>query len=181
MNGLLQLIVRRIYSAAVIIVFLTLAMFILQHLSHTSPVHSYLGAGASAAAVAAETRKLGLNQPMIDQYFHYLANLVHGNLGISYRLREPVSSNIRQFLPATVELAGYAMLIALVLAVVLGVAGAARWRGAGIFRAIMLCGSSTPPFCWRSSVSCSSPASSVGCRRPAGRACSILRRVRRDC
>jgi peptide/nickel transport system permease protein len=57
-----------------------------------------------------------------------------------------VTTDIGQFLPATAELAIYAMGLALVLAVVLGIAGAARWRGAGIFRFVMLAGSSTPPF-----------------------------------
>lgn len=146
MSALGQLVVRRILSAVAIIVFLTLALFVLQHLSHTNPVHAYLGAGASSAAVAAETHKLGLDQPLVAQYFHYLDNLVHGNLGVSYRTRDPVVSDLRTFLPATAELALYAMLIALVLAVILGVAGAARWRGAGVFRAVMLTGSSTPPF-----------------------------------
>jgi peptide/nickel transport system permease protein len=146
MSEMVQLIVKRLLSAVAIIIFLTLALFVLQHISHTSPVHSYLGAGASAAAVAAETRKLGLDRPLPDQYFHYLNNLIHGNLGISYRTRRPVTTDIRQFLPATVELAMYAMGLALVLAVVLGVAGAARWRGSGVFRFVLLAGSSTPPF-----------------------------------
>lgn len=146
MSALLQLIVRRLLSAIAIILFLTLALFVLEHLSHTNPVHSYLGAGASAAAVAAETRKLGLNHPLLVQYFNYLGNLVHGNLGISYRTRDPVTSDIARFLPATAELAVYAMILALILAVVLGVAGAARWRGAGVFRFVMLAGSSSPPF-----------------------------------
>lgn len=146
MTGLLQLIVRRILSAVAIILFLTFALFVLEHISHTNPVHSYLGAGASAAAVAAETRRLGLDRPLDVQYLHYLGNLLHGNLGISYRTRDPVTSDLGRFLPATAELALYAMGLALVLAVVLGVAGAARWRGAGVFRFVMLAGSSTPPF-----------------------------------
>lgn len=144
--ALAQLIVRRLLSAVVIILFLTLALFGLQHLSHESPVHSYLGAGASAAAVAAETRKLGLDRPLFDQYASYLNGLLHGNLGVSYRTRDPVTSDLGRFLPATVELALYSMLLALGLATILGVAGAARWRGAGVFRFLMLCGSSTPPF-----------------------------------
>jgi len=146
MSGIAQLIVRRIISAVAIIIFLTLVLFVLQHLSHTNPVHSYLGAGASASAVAAETRKLGLDQPLLSQYVHYLDNLVHGNLGVSYRTRDPVTSDLGHFLPATAELAAYSMGLALVLALVLGVAGAGRWRGAGVFRFVLLSGSSTPPF-----------------------------------
>jgi peptide/nickel transport system permease protein len=146
MGALLQLIVRRILSAVVIIVFLTLVLFVLQHLSHESPVHSYLGAGASATAVAAETHKLGLDRPLLDQYFSYLNGLIHGNLGVSYRTRDPVTTDLKQFVPATLELAVYAMALAIVLASILGIAGAARWRGAGVFRFVMLAGSSTPPF-----------------------------------
>ncbi len=146
MSALLQLVVRRILSAVVIILFLTLVLFVLEHLSHESPVHSYLGAGASAAAVAAETHKLGLDRPLLDQYFSYLNGLAHGNFGVSYRTRDPVASDLKQFLPATLELALYSMALAIVLACILGIAGAARWRGSGVFRLVMLAGSSTPPF-----------------------------------
>lgn len=139
-------ITKRLGAALVIIVFLTFAMFLLQHLSHSDPVHALLGAGASQAAVRAETHKLGLDQPLLNQYFHYLGNLVQGDLGTSYRTRQPVVSDLGQYLPATLELSLYSLLLAGVLGLVLGVGGAGRWRGAGLFRLILIAGAATPPF-----------------------------------
>ena len=137
---------RRIGAALLIIVVLTMAMFLLQRLSHTSPVHALLGAGASQAAVRAETHKLGLDQPLLTQYLHYLGQLLHGNLGTSYRTRQPVRTDLGHYLPATLELSSYALALACLLGLVLGIGGAGRWRGAGIFRLILISGASTPPF-----------------------------------
>jgi peptide/nickel transport system permease protein len=139
-------IARRLGAAVIIIIFLTFAMFVLQQLSHTNPVHAFLGAGASQAAVRAETHKLGLDQPLINQYFRYLGNLLHGNLGTSFRTRQPVTSDLAHYLPATVELSVYALALACVLGLILGIGGAGQWRGAGIFRFILIAGASTPPF-----------------------------------
>jgi peptide/nickel transport system permease protein len=143
---MIVLVAKRIGAAAVIVVVLTAALFLLQQASHTSPVHALLGAGASKAAVQAETHKLGLDRPLIDQYFHYLGNLVQGNLGTSYRTRSPVTADLRRYLPATVELTFYGLSLAVILGAILGIAGAGRWRGSGVFRFVMLCGSSSPPF-----------------------------------
>lgn len=139
-------IARRVGAALIIIVFLTFAMFVLQQLSHTDPVHAFLGAGASQAAVRAETHKLGLDQPLVNQYVHYLKNLLHGNLGTSYRTRQPVTTDLGHYLPATLELSIAALVLACLLGLILGIGGAGQWRGAGFFRLILIAGASTPPF-----------------------------------
>ena len=137
---------RRMSAATLIVVFLTFAMFVLQRLSHTDPVHALLGAGASQAAVRAETHRLGLDRPLLYQYLHYLGDLLHGNLGTSYRTRQPVATDLGHYLPATIELSVYGLLLACVLGLVLGIGGAGRWRGAAVFRLILVAGASTPPF-----------------------------------
>ena len=76
----------------------------------------------------------------------YVWDLLHGNLQTSLRTRQPVATDLRHALPATLELAVAAMLIASVLALFLGVASAARWRGAGLFRFILVAGGSMPAF-----------------------------------
>ncbi len=143
---MIALTAKRIGAAVVIVVVLTAALFLLQAASHTSPVHALLGAGASKAAVQAETNKLGLNHPLVVQYLHYIGHLVQGNLGTSYRTRRAVITDLRQYLPATIELSLAGLGLALFLGAVLGLAGAGRWRGSGVFRFVLLCGSSTPPF-----------------------------------
>ena len=83
---------------------LSAAVFILQKLSHTDPVHAYLGANASKAAIERESKVLGYDRPIIDQYFHYVHGLLHGNLQVSLRTRRPVATDLATYLPATFEL-----------------------------------------------------------------------------
>jgi peptide/nickel transport system permease protein len=145
-NNLVKFFLKRIAAMIVILLVLTAVIFALQRISHTNPVHAYLGANASKAAIAKESAILGYNKPVIDQYFHYVAGLFHGNLGRSLRTRRPVSTDIGTYLPATLELTLAALVLALGLGAALGLASAGRWRGAAVLRVLMLSGASTPAF-----------------------------------
>ena len=129
-----------------VLLFLAAVVFVLQHNTPVDPVHSFLGANASEAAVKAERHKLGYDRPLLVQYVSYVTGMLRGNLGMSLRTRRPVSTDLRDYLPATLELAAFGLLLAAVLGGILGVVTAARFRGAGIFRFITLAGASTPPF-----------------------------------
>jgi peptide/nickel transport system permease protein len=142
----LQLAGKRLGAMVVIILALTAVMFGLQKISPLDPVHAMLGQSASAQAVAAERHVLGLDQPITAQYLHYLAGLFHGDLGTSYRTRNPLSSDLGTAFPATAELTLYGLIFALILAVLLAVATTLRWPGAWLFRLILFVGASTPPF-----------------------------------
>jgi peptide/nickel transport system permease protein len=137
---------RRLVSMLVILVALAATMFLLQNLSRTDPVHAYLGANASPAAVAHERRVLGYDKPVIDQFFTYLGHAAEGNLSRSLRTRRPVSTDIAEYLPATAELALAGLTLAVVLGGVLGIGSAARWKGAGVFRVALMSGASIPAF-----------------------------------
>ncbi|MGF7237499.1 MAG: ABC transporter permease [Frankia sp.] len=140
------LIGRRLAAMVVIVIALSAVTFLLQKVSPLDPIHAMLGSGASQQAVAAERHHLGLDRPILAQYGHYLAGLAHGDLGMSYRTRRPVSTDLGTFLPATGELTLYALVFALLLALLLAVATSLRWPGAGAFRLIMLVGASVPSF-----------------------------------
>ena len=131
-TGLLRFILKRLAAMVVIILLLTAIIFFLQRLSGINPVHAYLGANASRAAVAKESAILGYDKPILDQYFHYVAGLVHGNLEHSLRTRRPVATDLATYLPATVELTIAALGIAIVLgaALGLGVGGTLAWARA---------------------------------------------------
>ena len=146
MSGLPKFLLQRVAAMIVILLVLTAVIFALQKLSHTNPVHAYLGANASKQAIAKESAILGYNKPIPDQYGHYIEGLFHGNLGRSLRTRRLVSTDIRTYLPATIELTVAALVVALVLGAALGVASVGRWRGAAILRVLMLSGASTPAF-----------------------------------
>jgi peptide/nickel transport system permease protein len=130
----------------VIVIALAAIVFYLQHISPLDPVHAMLGGQASASAIAQERHALGLDRPVPAQFAHYLSGLLHGNFGTSYRTRRPVSTDLGTYLPATLELAVAGLVIALVLATILAFGTTLRWRGAGVFRFILLVGASTPTF-----------------------------------
>jgi peptide/nickel transport system permease protein len=137
---------KRLASMIVIILALAAVIFYLQQISPLDPVHAMLGANASASAVAQQRHALGLDDPFFTQFWHYLGNLLHGDLGNSYRTRRPVSTDLGKFVPATAELALTGLFIALVLGAIFAFATTLRWRGSGIFRFILLVGASTPAF-----------------------------------
>src|SRR5258708_7911884 len=129
MNGLPKFIVKRLIAMVAIILILTAIIFFLQKLSGTNPVHAYLGANASKAAIAKESAILGYNKPVLDQYVHYVSGLVHGNLEHSLRTRRPVSTDLATYLPATLQLTIAALGIAILLAAALGPAACCRPAG----------------------------------------------------
>jgi peptide/nickel transport system permease protein len=146
MTDLPKFLIKRLGAMVLILLILTAIIFSLQKLSHTNPVHAYLGANASKAAIAKESAILGYNKPVIDQYFHYVDGLFHGNLERSLRTRRPVATDLGAYLPATLELTIGALGLALVLGAALGLASAGRFRGAGVLRMLMISGASTPAF-----------------------------------
>lgn len=136
----------RLGSMVAILVALTAVMFVLQNISPLDPVKAQLGAQASADAVAARRAALGLNDPVLVQFWHYLSGAATGDLGTSYRTRHAVMSDLGSFVPATLELALAGMLIAVVLAVLLAFSTTLKWRGANVLRAVLFTGSAAPMF-----------------------------------
>jgi peptide/nickel transport system permease protein len=141
-----RLVARRLGAMIVVLLFLVVVVFTLQHLSPTDPVHSFLGANASKAAVKAESHKLGYDRPLVVQYVRYVGDLLRGNLQMSLRTRRPVATDLRHYLPATAELAIFSLFLAAILGGILGVTTAAKFRGAGVFRVLTLSGASAPQF-----------------------------------
>jgi peptide/nickel transport system permease protein len=80
------------------------------------------------------------------QYARYLKGLLTGDLGDSYRTRNPVFSDIATYLPATVELIFFAFLFALIFALIFAVSSQLRWPGFSLFRGTFFVGSATPSF-----------------------------------
>src|ERR1700712_4052357 len=136
----------RVGAMVAILVALIGAMFVLQHISPLDPVKAQMGAQASASAVAARREALGLNEPILVQFWHYLIGAVSGDLGTSYRTRHSVVSDLGDFFPATLELAIFGLVIALLLAVLLAFSTTLNWPGSGILRAVLFTGSSAPMF-----------------------------------
>ncbi len=148
--GLGRFLGRRLGIGVVLIIGVTLVAFILTHLIPADPAAANLGQGAlgDPAIVKAFYHEYGLDKPLVDQYLIYLWKLLHGNLGISEHSHMPVSSDLRQYFPATIELALFAIFISIIVGVSLGVYAAVR-RGRpvdGGLRVFSLLGVSMPTF-----------------------------------
>ncbi|KRB45226.1 peptide ABC transporter permease [Terrabacter sp. Soil810] len=102
--------------------------FLMIHLVPGDPVRAALGMTAPTELVEAKRQALGLDDPLLTQYVHYLGNLLHGDLGESITTQLPVSETISQRLPATASLAVLAFLVAIAVAIPLGVAVAVATR-----------------------------------------------------
>ena len=121
-----MLIARRLAFMVFVLWGITLVTFFLSHVVPGDPARLLAGPQASPAEVAHLARIYGLDDPLIVQYGHYLRNLLHGNLGFSFVTRRNVRTDIATFLPATIELAGYALVTGFVLALITGTVAAYR-------------------------------------------------------
>jgi peptide/nickel transport system permease protein len=101
-------------------------VFLLIHLIPGDPVQAMLGESAAPADIAVLRGRLGLDRPLIVQYGAFLEGLVTGDLGTSLRTNQTVVSALAERLPATVELAAAAMLVALACALPMGTIAAVR-------------------------------------------------------
>jgi len=112
------------------------------------PVNNMLGPEATNAEREAMREQLGLDRPFLVQYGRYLGRVLHGKLGVSYRLGIPVGELLAERLPASVELSGVAMLLTLLLGVPLGMYAAIRRRSwaTRVVLGASLAGLSVPTF-----------------------------------
>jgi peptide/nickel transport system permease protein len=145
---MLRYLVRRLLLTIPVLLGVATLVFALIHLVPGDPAISMLGDGASAEEVTRLRHTLGLDRPLLEQYGLFLAGLVRGDLGVSFRYGTPVAREIRDRLFRTLQLAMAAMTVAILLAVPLGII-AAVFRGTGIDYAAMtlaLIGISMPNF-----------------------------------
>lgn len=139
---------RRLALMVIVLLGVTVLTFFLSHVVPADPVVAYLGEHATEAQVEKMRRDLGLDKPLLDQYFIYMNGLLHGNLGISIRDQRPVLDDLKDYLPATVELATASILVAILLGIPAGVISAIyrnRWPDQ-VARTGSLVGVSLPVF-----------------------------------
>jgi len=123
-------------------------VFLLAHIVPGDPVQQMLGEGARAEDVVQLRHALGLDLSLRAQYVRYTANVVRGNLGDSFRFREPVLRVLVSHYPATLELALVALLVCAAISIPAGVLAASR-RGTASDHAVgvfTLLGLSIPNF-----------------------------------
>jgi peptide/nickel transport system permease protein len=143
-------ILRRLLVIPPMLVGITLLSFLLSHAVPADPVAANLGdqAAANPVIVAAFRHRWGLDRPLPEQYGIYLWRLAHGDMGVSISTHQPVATDLKQRLPATVELAVAAMLVSLLVGIPLGILSAVRRNSAldQLARSVALVGVAMPVF-----------------------------------
>jgi peptide/nickel transport system permease protein len=143
-----RFILRRLAGFVFVLLGVTVITFALTQIVPGDPAVIALGQNAREEQVQAYRKELGLDQPAVVQYATYLRRLLRGDLGTSIRTRRPVADDLRDYLPATIELSLAAMLVAVVLGIGLGVVAALNrngWADAAA-RIFALVGGSLPIF-----------------------------------
>jgi peptide/nickel transport system permease protein len=129
---------------------ITLVALVVSHAVPGDPIIANLGQRAQddPSVVARYRHEWGLDRPLPIQYLVYLWNMLHGDLGVSITTRRPVSDDLRQFFPATLELATAATIFSVLIGIPLGVVAAVRRDRMAdhVARLVSLLGISTPVF-----------------------------------
>jgi peptide/nickel transport system permease protein len=148
--GLWRFIARRLVLALFVLCLVSIGTFLLTHAVPGDPITAIISdrQADNPEVRAALERRWGLDKPLPVQYGYYLRNLLHGDMGESISKRRPVADELKQRVPATIELTFFAMAFAILVGVPLGIISAIRhdrWPD-HVARFLTLIGTSVPVF-----------------------------------
>ncbi|MBX8799538.1 ABC transporter permease [Pseudochrobactrum asaccharolyticum] len=148
MNKRLKTLTGTLGSVLITLFGLAIVTFMIGRVMPVDPVIAAVGDNAPEAVIQRVRAEMGLDQPLVVQFFHYIGQVLQGDLGNSILTRNPVTTDIARYFPATLELATAALLLAAVIGIPLGVWAAVR-QGTltdQTIRVICLAGHSVPTF-----------------------------------
>lgn len=142
--------VRRLFACLATFVGVSILIFGIARVIPGDPARIALGPTATDEQVREFRIQLGLDQPLPQQYAHYVSGLLHGDLGVSLYTNAPVARDLRAGFPATFELVLVATLFMVGIGIPLGVIAARHRDGAAdnVIRLGALLGVVTPSFVW---------------------------------
>ena len=140
--------VRRVAAIVPTLIFVSMLIFGLQQLLPGDPAVVLAGEERDPNVVAYLRQKMHLDEPLPVRYLYWIKGVLHGDLGESLRMQKPVRELILEKLPVTLELAAFAIVIALVIGVPMGIVSAVKRNTAWDYgaNAVALWGLSTPNF-----------------------------------
>src|SRR5918992_3560410 len=124
---MLRFVVRRLLLLVPILLGLSILVFLWIRALPAGPAESLLGERATPETIAQIERQYGLDKPLHIQYWRYLKTVSKGDLGTTIRTRRPVTDELRERFPATIELTSAALLFAILLGIPLGFVAAKRY------------------------------------------------------
>jgi peptide/nickel transport system permease protein len=122
---------RRIGTSIIVLIGISIFMYLLLHEVFPSPARLALGLRANNAQIAAFNKSNGFDRPVIEQYLTYMNNLLHGNLGYSYAENQTVAALFQERLARSIYLSGISLLLAILIALPLGIFQAVRRNSLG--------------------------------------------------
>ena len=122
---------RRLGTSIIVLIGISIFIFLLLHAIFPSPARVVLGLRANNAAIAAWNKENGFDDPVIVQYLRYMNNLLHGNFGYSYAENQTVASLFAERLARSIYLSGISLLIAILIALPLGIFQAVKRNSLG--------------------------------------------------
>jgi ABC-type dipeptide/oligopeptide/nickel transport system permease component len=145
---LTRYILRRLLFLVPVILGALFISFLLTRLVPGDPIEKVAGPYASDVYVLQLKQEAGLLDPWYEQFWNYLGDLIHGDMGVSYQTNQPVTQDLRDRFPASLELVLYGMLLAVGLAIPLGIISATKQGTVvdHITRVIAVLGVSMPIF-----------------------------------
>ena len=124
-----RFILRRLLLAIPTLFGVLIVAFLLLYVAPGDPVEAMIGERADSATIARLRAQLHVDDPLPQRFGHYVGRVLVGDLGNSYITNRPITQDIRERFPKTLQLAGAAMLLATVLGITLGVLSARRPGG----------------------------------------------------
>ena len=122
---------RRIGTSIIVLIGISIFMYLLLHVVFPSPARVALGLRANNAQIAAFNKANGYDRPVFDQYLTYINGLLHGNLGYSYAENQTVAGLFQERLARSIYLSGISLLLAILIALPLGIFQAVRRNSLG--------------------------------------------------
>ena len=122
---------RRLGTSIIVLIGISIFIYLLLHEIYPSPARDVLGLRANNAQVAAWNKQNGFDRPVIEQYLSYMNGLIHGNLGYSYAENQTVGSLLQERVARSAYLSGMALLIAILVALPLGIFQAVKRNSLG--------------------------------------------------
>lgn len=121
-----EFVVKRFILAFGVVIGVTIITFTTARLVPSNPARLWLGPRATPEQVELTSIQLGLDRPLYEQYFIYLGQVIRGDFGISIKSHQPIIKDIQTFLPATLELVFFSMILAIIVGIPLGVLSATK-------------------------------------------------------
>lgn len=143
-----EYILRRLVMAVFVLISVSILTFLIARVVPSDPAAAWVGPHPTREQIERVREQLGLNRPLHEQYLRYMNGLVRGDLGSSILTHQPILTDLKTYLPATLELVTASMIIALAVGLPLGVLSGAKkgsWLDHGT-RLFSVAGVSMPTF-----------------------------------